>query len=330
MRALHAPLALAALLAISSPALAAPSAKDRADARALVADARRAIKDKRWPQAVLALKKAAKLDPSPALAMELAGAQIGGGKLIAAGKTLAPLAASTEGAPAARKAREAAKKLLAELQPRIPTVKVRVTGAPAARVTTLVDAVEVEGEGGGAREISLDPGDHTVGATADGFVAVEKEVHVGEGEHEQITLRLARIAPAGATAAGGGGDTRKTGSRVPGAVVTSLGGAGLIVGGVFGALAFSATSSAKAYCTGNVCSSLAGDDLARSKTYGNVSTAAFIGGGALALTGIVLLVAAPGGKPDGTSDDGSRSARVSPWIAPGAAGGMSFGAVGSF
>jgi hypothetical protein len=305
--------ALAALLSISSVALAAPSPKDRADARALVAAGKKAMKDKRWAQAVIALKKAEKLDPSPGLALDVAQAQIGAGKLTEASKTLALVAEGTDAAPAAKKAREAAKKALADLKARIPTAKVTVAGPSSAKVTLLVDGVEVDG----ADEISVNPGDHTVGAAADGFVAAEKDVHFTEGGREEVTLRLKKIAPAGAVAAvEGDGEGKKTGSRTPGAVVTTLGGVGLLVGGIFGGLAFTATASAKAQCTGNVCPQVATDDIARSKTYGNVSTAAFIAGGAVALTGIVLIVAAPGGK----SDDASRSARVSPWIGPGGAG----------
>ena len=334
MRPLHVSVtaaALAALLSVSTLARATPSAGDRAEAKALAVDGRKALKDKRWSQAVVALKKAHRLDPSPALALDLAQAQIGGGKLLEASKTLARLAEGTESAPPARKAREAAKKLLAELAPRLATIKVRVTGAANASVTLRIDAVEVEG----GTDLAIDPGDHTVSAAADDFIAAEKDVHVAEGEHARVALRLARLAPVAVAAAGV--DTR-TGSRAPGAVVTTLGAAGLLAGGIFGGLAFSATSSARANCVGNVCSAAAIDDISRSRTYGNVSTAAFIGGGALALTGIVLLVVAPGGPPESKSDAAAQGAHVSPWIgsaAPdgvgvGALSGMSVGASGSF
>jgi hypothetical protein len=158
---------------------------------------------------------------------------------------------------------------------------------------------------------------------AQGFAPAEKDLHFDEGARKQVALELTRTSPAPEAAAS---DKKTTGSRTPGIVVTTLGGAGLLVGGIFGGLAFSATNSAKSQCSSDLCPVSSSAEISRSKTYGNVSTAAFIGGGALAVTGIVLLVVAPGGgaKP---SDEAGPSARLSPWIGPSGAG---LGATGSF
>ena len=86
---------------------------------------------------------------------------------------------------------------------------------------------------------------------------------------------------------------------------------------MLGALAFHATSAAKAQCSGDVCPPSAAGEVSRSKLYGDASTAAFIAGGALAVTGIVLIIAAPGG---GLRKDEVESARVTPWIGAGQAG----------
>ena len=322
MRPLHLlPAALAAALSLSSAAIAAPSAKDKADARAVAADGRKALRDKRWADAIAALKKADRLDPSPALEIDLAQAQIGAGKLVEAQKTLTSVSGGTEATPAAKRAREAAKKSLDALQSRIPKVKVKVKGAPAGKVTTLVDGIEVDGSG----EVAVNPGDHTIGAAADGFVPAEREVKLDEGGHEDLALEL---KPKGAAPEEEEKKTTTTGSRAPGAVLTAIGGAGLLAGGIFGALAFTATNNAKSQCVNNVCPASAQSDISSSKTYGNVSTGAFIGGGAVALTGIVLLIVAPGG---GAGSDDAKSAsgapRFTPWVGPGGAG---IGAVGRF
>jgi hypothetical protein len=288
--------AIGAALTLSNAALAAPTAKET-----------------RWADAITALKKADKLDPNPALAVDLAQAQVGAGKLIEASKTLSIVAEGTDNAHGAKKAREAAKKALADLKPRIPSVTVKVKGAPADKVSLVIDGIDVDASG----EVAVNPGDHTVGAGADGFVSVEKEVHFAEGAHERVTLTL--VAKQAAPVA-----DKASGSRVPGAVVTAIGGAALAAGGVFGGLAFSATSTAKAQCSGLICPPTAQNDIARAKLFGNVSTGMFIGGGAVAVTGIVLLAVAPGG---GKSDDAAKSARVMPWFGPGGAG---LGATGSF
>jgi len=160
---------------------------------------------------------------------------------------------------------------------------------------------------------------------------IEKLLTLAAKEIEADAAGAGSIAPdlLDGTVKGAEGESKKSGSRAPGAVVTTIGGVGLAVGGIFGALAFSATSSAKSQCTGNTCPPSAADDISRSKTFGNVSTGLFIGGGAVAVTGIILLIAAPGGG-GGKSDDARPSAGltgVAPWAAAGSAG---VGATGRF
>src|SRR6185369_11951728 len=102
-------------------------------------------------------------------------------------------------------------------------------------------------------ELSVNPGAHSVGATAEGFESAERDVNCGEGVRAEIdlTLRAKPVAPV---------VEKKPPNRVPGAVVTAIGGAGLVVGGVFGGLAFSATSSAKSQCHNNLCPPSASND----------------------------------------------------------------------
>jgi hypothetical protein len=243
--------------------------------------------------------------------------------LVEASRTLAAALARSDGTPAGRKAHVDARQVQDALAARVPTVKVRVTGAPAGKVRLLVDGIGTDA----SDEIAINPGDHTVGASADGFVDVEREVKLAEGAREQVTLELVAVHPVAAPVVAA--EKKRTGSRVPGAIVTTLGGAGLVVGGIFGGLALSKSDAARSQCNGDVCSPASAGAIATSKTFGNVSTGAFIAGGALAVTGIVLLIVPPGGG--NKSDDAGESAlavpRVSPWIGPGAAG---LGATGRF
>lgn len=311
-RALSAP-ALVAALAFLTPvsALAGPSPKEKAEARALVNDAKKAMKDKRWADAVSALKKADQLDPGAAVEVDLAEAQIAAGKLVDASKTLTDVIAGSDPSPAAKKARESAAKRLTEIKARIPTLKVTVKG-PTGKVSVIVDGKDVDP----SAEIPVDAGDHTIGASADGFNPAEKEAKLAEGAHETIELTLAPVATAPPPA------DNSIGPRVPGIVLSSVGGAALIAGGVFGGLAFSATSKAKSQCNGNQCPPSAADDINRSKLFGNVSTGLLIGGGAVAVTGIVLAIVAPGSKK---SDEAPKSARITPWV-----GADQVGVTGSF
>jgi hypothetical protein len=188
-------------------------------------------------------------------------------------------------------------------------VKVTVKG-PTGKASVMLDGIEVDGSG----EIPADPGDHNVGASAPGFKPVEKEVKLAEGARQTVEIALEPVAVAKV-------QEERSGSRVPGIVVLSIGGAALAVGGVFGGLAFSATSAAKAQCVGNLCPASAQSDISRSKLYGNVSTGMLIGGGAVAVTGIVLTIVAPGGS----KKKDEKSARVVPWV-----GADQVGVAGSF
>jgi hypothetical protein len=313
-----APATLAVLLTASSAALAAPTPKERAEARALATDGRKALKDKRWTDAIAALKKADKLDPSPALEVDLAQALAGAGKLVDARKVLKAAVDAADATPAGKRARDAAAKAADDLDARIPTVKVKVTGAPADSTTTQIDGIDVDA----SSPIQVNPGDHTVSASADGYVSAETQMHFDEGAVKTIPFKLVRVKKAAAADDG----ARATGSRVPGAVVTSIGGAVLIGGAITGGLAISASNAAKnQFCdVANQCLPGAQTDISQSKTFGNISTGMFIGGGVVAAVGIVLIIVAPGGsKPD----DAAKSARLSPWVGPGLGG---VGVRGSF
>lgn len=295
-RSLFAPTLAVALLSLTSAAaLGAPSPKEKAEARQLVTDGKKAMKDKRFADAIGALKRANELDPSAATELELAQAEIAGGKLLDASRVLGALAQGSEAAPAAKKAREAAAKQLAELKARIPTVKVTVKG-PTGKASVTVDGLEVDA----ANDVAVDPGDHTVAATADGYLPADKQLKLAEGERGSVELTLAPQVVAVKEEA--------TGSRLPGIIVTSVGGASLIVAGVFGGLAFPATKDAKATCTSTGCDQAKVD---KAKLFGNVSTGMFIAGGAVAVAGVVLLIVAPGG---GKKDDAPKSGRVVPWV----------------
>lgn len=289
------------LLFAASSALAAPSAKDKAEAKTLVNEAKRAVKDKRWADAVTALKKADGLDPSAALELELAEAQIGAGKLVEAGKTLSAIEAGSDTSAAGKKAREAAKKKLAELKDRTPKLQVVVKG-PAAGAKVTLDGSAIDAPG----EVPVDPGHHTVAASADGFKPKEKAISLAEGERMSVDLALEASPPPEAKK-----DVEKKGSRLPGIVVASVGGAALVTGGIFGGLALSATSKAKSQCSGNDCPLTAKSDIDRSKLFGNVSTGLIISGGAVAAAGVVLAIMAPFGKK---ADDAPKSGRIVPWV----------------
>jgi hypothetical protein len=322
-----------ATASVEPAAFAAPTAKDRAEARSLLTKGKDLLRQKRYADALAALKKADRLDASAAVEAGVADAQIGLGKLVEAKRTLAQVIEAKDASPGGKRARAEAQKAMTDLEARIPTVRIKIRGG-GDKATTLVDGIEVDASG----DIAVNPGDHTVGAAAPGFGSAEKEISLAERGHEEVVLRLAAkdALAAGPKEDKPGEDAQPAAdggrSRAPGIALIVVGGTALAVGAVFGGLAISATNQAKAQCQGVDCPLSASSDVSRSKLYGNVSTGLLIGGGAVAVTGIVLAATA-GPKNAGAADDAAPSAstgpsaRLSPWIGPGLAG---LGASGRF
>ena len=83
-------------------------------------------------------------------------------------------------------------------------------------------------------------------------------------------------------------------SKTWGFVLGGVGIAGLAAGSVFGALAIAKNSSSKDTCDANNVCDAGGKSLRDdARTFGDVSTVAFIAGGALLATGAILLLTAP-------------------------------------
>jgi len=88
-----------------------------------------------------------------------------------------------------------------------------------------------------------------------------------------------------------------------------VGAAGLVVGGVAGAMSLSHTAQAKQFCTNGRCTPEAAEDLEASKTWGNISTIGFAVGGVGVGVGIIGLATSGGSERPST-------ARIEPVIGP--------------
>lgn len=90
-----------------------------------------------------------------------------------------------------------------------------------------------------------------------------------------------------------------TGTQVSGLVVGTLGLVGLGIGAGFGLAAKSDNDEAKSLCDGNACTSQAGVDAAESaSSNAAISTIGFAAGGALLLSGTILLLAGGHSSPE--------------------------------
>jgi hypothetical protein len=155
--------------------------------------------------------------------------------------------------------------------------------------------------------IPVDPGEHVIEAAAPGKQPWSSKVQVA-GDAAKVSVEIPKLQsadePASSTASvtTSPGNTpppsdKHTGSaqRVTGLVLGGVGVVGLGLGTFFGLQASSKWSDAKGKCADYPygCSAEAADLRASAHSSGTVSTVAFVAGGALLATGIVLFLTAP-------------------------------------
>jgi len=324
--------ACAALCSISAPAWSQPSPKNKIEAITLTSSGRTALKEGRFQDAITALSRANELDPTAPIKVDLARAQAGAGRLVDASTTLHAIDPTAATTPLEKQATEDSKKLLAEIEARIPWLLVTIQGPKNGKASVTVDGKEVDV----TAEVPLDPGEHIVKVEAEGWKPGEEKVTLAEGVHEEVKVQLERDAPPPPPP-----PPRKplpppppprTGLNVPlpTKIAFGVGGAGLVVGSVFGVLAFTSTSEAEDRCERNKCPRSARRNIDAALLNGNISTGAFIVGGVGVATGVVLLLTAPKPSAPAPAQTGRARARgttaestgawVRPWVGPGQAG----------
>jgi hypothetical protein len=207
-------------------------------------------------------------------------------------------------------ARQRAQELSTRLATLIPSIQVEVLSIESE--DPIEDAtVRLDGESLEATTLKLprklDPGKHTVAATALGFDTSVKTVELGEGEHHAVTLVL---RPMGDQPARTIGDVSPLVWVGYGFTVV-----GAVAGAATGSAALAKSAALEADCPGEMCP---GDEQATIDSMNllsHVSTASFIVAGAGAVVGTIGVVLSVGG-------DGPRQevARVAPILGPGFVG----------
>lgn len=180
------------------------------------------------------------------------------------------------------------------LDGRVPRLTVRLARSSAgARVFR--DDVELSAVSLGT-PLPVDPGRHVVVVRASGHADARVEVEVAEGEKK--ALDVARGAAVVGTGAPTGGEPTPS-LRTPmwisaGTTVVALG-AGLVTGG----FALERSSVVDDHCKADVCDDQGKDALATGKTFGTVSTVAFVTAGVAAAATVVFWVL---GRPRATTE----------------------------
>lgn len=321
-------IAVAAGIAAAAPggvALAQqPSAADISEARNLYNQGIRLRETGDMAGALEKLKGAHALAHTPITGLELGRTYEKLGQLVEAEEAL--LSVSRIDVVAAETARSTAARresthLADELRPRIPTLAVRITGAPPGSATLTIDGTAVPAEALDAPR-PLDPGTHELAARSTNGGTAQATVALKEGDALQVEARIPLVAPTPmATSTVPAGEASPPPSASKGGlsplvyVGVGLGAGGLIVGTVTGVLAMSKASTVKGSCMGTLCDPSVKGDVQSGQTLGNVSTVAFIGAGVGAALGIVGLVLS-----QGSHEDPKAESSFSPWIGPASAG----------
>jgi hypothetical protein len=194
------------------------------------------------------------------------------------------------------------------LLPRIPKLTISVERSADGTFAAEEVSVTLDGEPLPAALLGVkrptDPGKHTVVAT---ISDTEKHaaVTLAEGQDERVVLKLDSGQKSDARTQQSqsqpptpepGADSGTHAMTILGWVAVGVGGAGLIVGAVGTGLAASKKGELDDGCVDNKCLPPLHDDVDSYQTLRIMSSVGFIAGGVLAVTGIVLIIAAPDGS----------------------------------
>jgi len=326
------PLAVLTSAALAQPALAQTSPAQIEAAKKAAAEAADKALDAyeagKYADAIAGFQTADKAFHAPKFQLYVARAQARMGKLVAAKATYEAIIKEQLPAFAPAEfftAQADAKKELAELSPRIPTLLVQVKGG--------LQTVTLDGKPFPAgKAVSVDPGEHSLVATGSGVAEARLQITVQEREKKEAVLEPPATTPQpvpSATAtgtepppdapSGSGGPF----SRMPVPTVVAYGAAavGLVVGGIFSGLTLAKKGEYDTLRNAEELDPTRVNDAARQgRAFSVVADVGFIVAIAGAAAGTIVWVVSP--KPKEGSATGNRV-----FVAP-YAGGMTVG--GSF
>ncbi len=294
------PLAPALLAAALLSPLAAhaqqPSAADRTQAEALFNEGKKLQKEGKIAEACRKFEGSYRIDPAGGTVLNLGLCHEKEGKIATAWGELKEALASAK--KANRKDREKiARERIEAIEPRLPFMVV-IADKPIEGLAVTVDGGTIAAEALGA-QLPIDPGSHTVKATAPKHDAWEGPFEAVEGK--KITVRIPSLAEAIVVAPTASADAsaaplvmvpKYPWMRPSGIAIASVGVATLVVGAVFGATALTASSKAKSECDAGLACTPAGFDAVQSgRTSATVADILLGVGGGFTALGVVFVLA---------------------------------------
>ncbi len=284
------------VVALASPALGqVPSARDKETARTLFDKGVEAEKRGDLNQALIFFRDANQLVHVPSTALFLARVLERKGMLLEA-RTAALEAAHAPVQPNEQKFQSQCRAdgaLLAQsLEPRVPSVLVRVAGPAPQQVSLTIDGATIPPLASNPPH-KLNPGAHTVLVQAPGFQPVELRVELREREAKTLDITL---VPGGAPVVAPPPPTPmrqeepNVGPLVMMGVGFGLGGAALITGAVTGGLSLAKAQDLEQACGGVACPPARSDEFDQAQTLATVADVTLIAGGVATLLGVGGLI----------------------------------------
>jgi hypothetical protein len=320
------------------------SASDMANARALGVEGVQLADRGDCTTAIDRLWRAESLYHAPTILGRLGECQVNLGKLVAGTETLQRVVREPlgpESPPAFLAARDRAQKVLEAALPKIGKLFIHVDNAQAQGLVVTVDGEVVPLAGLDVDRLT-DPGSHRVQAAAPGYLTATSTVSLAEGSSAQVTLVLTPAAGAAAGTAPGNApvasaamppptpswstqtappakDAGAGSSKVGPIVLLATGGAGIVLGSIFGGLALAKKSNLDSVCHPKAqCPASSQSDIDALNTNATIATVGFIVGGVAAAAGGIWLIAGSGSKPAQAARPGRLV--VHPWIGATSAG----------
>ncbi|MFZ5893703.1 MAG: hypothetical protein ACOY0T_21760 [Myxococcota bacterium] len=321
-------------------ALAQPTEADRQMARELAAQGYEALQRKDYATAEERFRRADKLVHAPTLVVDLARSLAGLGRLVEAYEhyELVLREGVSPNTPWSwQKAYHDAERELEQIKPRLAWLTINVTGPK--KPAVFIDGRRVPSAAVGVPR-AVNPGSRMVAARARGFTSKEQKVTLAEGQHETLELEL-DPKPEGAPEEPEPVEVEvvdelppprlETGGaqRTIAYVALTVGGVGLVVGGVTSALVLRTRSDLAERCPGGVCVPLNQDqkneyqqDIDRYGLFKTAATVSLITGVVGVAAGTYLLLSSGSSPRVGTAPS---SPRLTPLI-----GVNSLGVAGTF
>jgi hypothetical protein len=290
-----------------------PSKQEQVMAKKAAQEAKKHAKKGDWEEAREAWQKSVDLADTPDARIELARAEAKLGRLLLAEQHLKT---TLEHPKLTRGHERKAKKALADLDKRIPTLSLELPANFSGKVT--VDG-ETQDRLALAKPLRLDPGEHSVHAEAKGHEPFSETLVLDENDRRNLVVLLTERSQAAPQPAPQDKQPEAAGStqKTLGWVSIAIGGVGLAVGTVMGLQARSTRDDLDGACNNDVCTEEQRDLYDKGKTQASFATAGFIVGGVGLGLGTVLLLTAGGGEKKSPAQD---EARIEPVIGLGRLG----------